>query len=1020
MSGSRAVRVLMLAVGIMQSFNPVLGDTAKSPSEKKAEATAAGPTNADVKSPDASNDSKTPGVTTNPDETATKGSMLVRVVGPDGQPSPGATIQASVWTEEKDFKHNQFYTCDKNGQVEIRLPKTLSILRVWASKSGYVPLFVQVWAKKFGDVGPLPDDFTFHLQEATVMGGIVKNEDGLPIKGARVEVRYVRGGIKNPSATREGVNDWLSEGFTAIRTDAEGRWTLRNVPPGADVEVHVKLSHPDYLSDATWGKLQSEQDVTAQALRAQTAEIVMHGGRRVTGNVTTPDGKPVAGAIVIWGDRPYWEHRPQQEVRSDEQGAYRFPPLPLGPMAVTVVAEGWMPERRKITIATETPPVDFKLQPGKMLKIRFVDPAGAPVPDVHVSIKQWRGAESLYNYDHSNVLPTKIPRQADGQGIYEWTWAPDDAVEYRFYAKGAAGQLGATITADGQEHVITLQSQLRVSGTVKDANTGRPIEQFAAVPIIYFSPDFPSVNHNEARLCTVGTLEFDFDRADVQHGLQIEAAGYTTVRVGPYSLGSKVPELELRMTPAERMVGRVVDEAGRPVAKARVFVGSYSEHLYLSDFDKDDGGRATNYRVTTNDVGEFEIANQLERYCLVALSPAGYGEVDRQPDKVPGELRVRRWAKANGRLLQAGKPVGQWNVQLAPIREQGGDAPRGHIGLYVKTANDGGFVFERVPPVPCRVEGSIHWSVEGPLSSSRSLPIDPQPAEELTLALGGTGAEVTGQLALVPDPGKDFDYHFGINYLVARRPGVTPPESLANKGFDWRRGWSDSWASSSEGTAYLRTLHHYFVKPDPDGHFRISGVEPGEYDLAFRLYGSTEGCLVHPVGLAVVRVQVKDGQSAIDLGKIVVPALSVPKVGDAVPDFEFTSVDGRKQKLSDYRGKYVLVDFWATWCGPCVAKIGEVESLRQKYAERPGLVVVGANLDQDSQRAKDFLSDRKLPWQHALLGDWSSTDVPKRFAVSSVPTYVLLDADGRITAHESSLDAIAAHLEAATKRPANE
>jgi thiol-disulfide isomerase/thioredoxin len=278
---------------------------------------------------------------------------------------------------------------------------------------------------------------------------------------------------------------------------------------------------------------------------------------------------------------------------------------------------------------------------------------------------------------------------------------------------------------------------------------------------------------------------------------------------------------------------------------------------------------------------------------------------------------------------------------------------------------------------------------------------------------------VTGQLALAPDPGKDFDYHFAINYLVARRPGVTPPAALANQGFDWRQGWSDAWASSSEGTAYLNTLHHHFVKPDPDGHFRISGVEPGDYDLAFRLYGSTEGCLVHPVGLAVVRVQVKEGQSAIDLGKVVVPALSVLKVGDAAPNFEFVGIDGRKQKLVDYRGKYVLVDFWATWCGPCVAKIGEVESLRRKYAERLGLVVVGANLDQDSQRANDFLSDRKLPWQHALLGDWSSTDVPKKFAVSSVPTYVLLDKDGRITAHESSLDAIAAHLEAAIKQPAN-
>ena len=238
------------------------------------------------------------------------------------------------------------------------------------------------------------------------------------------------------------------------------------------------------------------------------------------------------------------------------------------------------------------------------------------------------------------------------------------------------------------------------------------------------------------------------------------------------------------------------------------------------------------------------------------------------------------------------------------------------------------------------MEGNLHWSVNGPLCSSRSVPIAPAPGEEITLSLGQGGAEVTGRVALDRPPTANFDYHFGLNYLVVRRPGIQPPPSVAKKGFDWRRGWSDAWTSSQEGAAYLQTLHHYFVKPDPDGRFRISGVEPGEYDLAFRLYGSTEGCLVHPVGLAVVRVTVPEERSAVDLGTIRVPALPGLKVGDAAPEFEFAGIDGSRQKLADVRGKYVLVDFWATWCGACLATIGEVESLRQKYAERLGLVVV--------------------------------------------------------------------------------
>ena len=259
---------------------------------------------------------------------------------------------------------------------------------------------------------------------------------------------------------------------------------------------------------------------------------------------------------------------------------------------------------------------------------------------------------------------------------------------------------------------------------------------------------------------------------------------------------------------------------------------------------------------------------------------------------------------------------------------------------------------------------------------------------------------------LVENRPQDFDYHFSISYLVAKRPGIDPPAPIAAAGFDWRKGWTDAWRDSPEGSTYLKTLHTWFVKPTPDGRFRISGVEPGEYELAVNLYGTTEGCLVHPLATLVIPLTVKSNDTSLDLGSLSIPSLTLPKVGDVAPDFEFTTLDGSGGRLSGLRGRYVLLDFWATWCGACVAKLGEVERLRRQFSAEKKLEVVGLNLDADRSRVESFLQSTKIPWVHVPLGDWATTSIPRQFAISGIPAYVLIDPSGRIAAAVNSLEKI--------------
>lgn len=930
----------------------------------------------------------------------TKGEMQIQVSDSAGKPVP-ALIQVSIWTDEKDFRRNRFYVCDAKGQTTIKLPKTFWILRLWAKKRGYCEEFQNFQPNAQVHEIVLPDVFAFHLVADTSLRGVVKNEENQPVHKARVECYPNGSGL--PLTTQ---------------TDEQGRWSIGGIHPGAVCEL--RATHPDYLGNGPRGKTRDQLKVTAQASATDAPPIVLRRGVRLTVRTTDPQGEPVKGAVVIWGDDPYAQMT-DTAVVTNAQGTCRLPSFGEGPLRVTVVAPGWMPDSRMVDLRKQKKPLEVHLKPGRKLRLHFVDDSGAPVPGVGAWVAKWRGVENL----HSNVnghIKIAIPGKADEHGVYEWDWAPDDAVSFRFNHQDFAG-IEQSITADGKEQMLTLHHVLRITGTVRDAVTGHPIENFLVLPITHFRPDFPSVYRPTGMQQKNGILAMQFDRTDVQHGVQIEVPGYKTFRTTErYRVGGPDVVLDVRLQPVAHYTGTILGPDGRPVRGAAVGLSSRLEQLGQKIFDvkQNDAGNFDDFdnRRKSGPQGDFEIAPQSDRYVLVVVAPEGYAEVYRQADQIPGEIRLRRWASLTGRLVESGKPVADSEVFVRPIRLSGGDEPHNYSQLTAKTAADGSFTFPRIPPVPCHVEAFLHWGVKSQLeASSQSVPLNPAPGEKLHVDLGAGGIEVTGQLVAEHQP-PGFDYHFALNSLVARRPGIEPPSWLAGAGFNWQKGWSDAWGNSPEGRAYLNTLYTWFVKPEPNGRFRISGVEPGTYDFAVNLYGSTEGCLVHPISSGVVHFTVKPGETQLDLGKVSIPSFTLPKVGDEAADFEFTTPNGTKSRLTALRGKYVLVDFWATWCGPCIAKLDEIEQLRAAFRADKELVVVGANLDSDPAHTREFLKSKPLPWQHALLGDLSHTDVPRLYAISSVPAYVLIDPRGRILATEQSLESLAVKLKDLVKKPA--
>ena len=133
------------------------------------------------------------------------------------------------------------------------------------------------------------------------------------------------------------------------------------------------------------------------------------------------------------------------------------------------------------------------------------------------------------------------------------------------------------------------------------------------------------------------------------------------------------------------------------------------------------------------------------------------------------------------------------------------------------------------------------------------------------------------------------------------------------------------------------------------------------------------------------------------------------KPGTAVPDFQFTDFGGQHRRLSDFAGKLVLLDFWASWCHPCVSDLPNVKNAYDELRKR-GLVVIGMNVDEDVAKARDMIARQRLDYPQAIFASIRELE-EKRFRIHAFPTYVLVDPDRQILAVEFSGEKTVAGLE---------
>jgi len=136
-------------------------------------------------------------------------------------------------------------------------------------------------------------------------------------------------------------------------------------------------------------------------------------------------------------------------------------------------------------------------------------------------------------------------------------------------------------------------------------------------------------------------------------------------------------------------------------------------------------------------------------------------------------------------------------------------------------------------------------------------------------------------------------------------------------------------------------------------------------------------------------------------------------VASAFPDFDVKDLDGKPLSVAGYKGKVVMIDFWATWCGPCVAEVPNVAAIYKKY-HAEGFEIIGVSLDRSGDKDKllSFTREHDMPWRQYFDGKFWSNDLAVKYGIQAIPATFLLDRSGKIIAK----DVRGAALEPAVKK----
>jgi thiol-disulfide isomerase/thioredoxin len=793
--------------------------------------------------------------------------------------------------------------------------------------------------------------------------------------------------------------------------------------------------------------------------------ILLAGRARATPVVVTVIAADTGGAVpgatiarlvggVLIKSSNMLQTTPTEIGKTDTNGQIRLDCDPAERCAFLVTANGKTPRPFGFWGCV---PASYRLALSKAsgtLSGRIVDGAGKPIADaaVHVGFGDFELLEAIRLFnppsigftldgrtDHSGrfIIPCAPLAEVDGVAVdlagsrRAVIAMPDDGGgliaanqslrDGSFLGRAAPGEVVEDRAVARPTTVPSLTMHLRVL----DAQTNRPIASVRVSPGGSISPDqfFRTLSRSALDLPGENVTWSFYDGAWA-YFLRVEADGYAAAPTRVVKGSEKHADLELKLSKVTTATIRVRNPDGRPATGARAYLATPTIVLNVPL-----GVPAANDAepiAVAGDDGVIHFSLPAEP-CRVAIFDAdGSAEVTPASNK-DNPVTLTPWASVSMIVAAAGHPLAGAYVEPQSGYSEDLGCPIDWGGYYTTDAAG------RLAISTCRPGSFLIYISASPGETkagwfSLESRCELKPGEHLDWSLMTGKTTVRASLAEFPGFG------WPRVWIEPSGPAVDLPagvNQLPEKQRDQAVSQSEKTAPDARATESI--IREINVRPGADGTIAVAGLHPGTYLLGgFAERASTNNPKAsslppaEPPSLHWYFSVPTSQPATLDLGTVSPPMSDAPvlQIGQVVPDLNTKTLGGEPFSLRAFRGRWVLLDFWGTWCGFCVAEEPGLKDAYEGWSIDGRLAMVSASVDDTVEQVRQHVQEKQLAWTQIVLGPREQTKVPQIFGVDGYPTIMLISPEGRLIETELRgrrlRDALEEHLGPAAPPPSGQ